>query len=441
MPNFKTLNPETVLQISQIKDEPEWMQKYRLKSLETYEKTSLPDWGPSLNDLDLKDITFYKDPGIAKKNKWEEIPEEIKEEFDKLGIPEAEKSILAGVEAQVNSEMIYGSLEKRLAEKGIIFTNIEEGLTKHGDIFREYFGKLVNPRDNKFAALNGAVWSGGSFLYVPANTRVELPLQAYFQIGALNLGQFERTLIIAEEGSYVHYVEGCTAPAYTKDMLHAGVVEIFVKPGAQVRYTTVQNWSKNVYNLVTKKAQVEERGKMSWVDGNLGSKVTMKYPSCYLRGRGAHGEMLSLAYGRKGQVIDAGARIIHEAPQTTSKVISKSIAVLGGETNYRGEVVIEKGAESSKSFVACDSLILDKDSKAKSYPLIKVEENTAQTEHEASASRIEEEKLQYLRSRGLTFTEAKDLIIKGFIEPVIQELPLEYAIEFNKLLEGAGNGN
>jgi Fe-S cluster assembly protein SufB len=435
MQNFKKLDKATVQEISKLKKDPQWMTEYRLKALGIFENTPYPKFGPSLKDLDLDDITFYKDPNIQKKNRWEEIPSEIREDFNKLGIPEAEKRYLAGVEAQVNSEAIYGSLKEQLAEKGIIFTNIEKGLKEHPELFKEYFGKLVKPQDNKFAALNGALWSGGSFLYVPENVHVDLPVQAYFQIGALNLGQFERTLIIAEKGSSVHYVEGCTAPSYLKNMLHAGVVEIFVKPQAQVRYTTIQNWSKNVFNLVTKKSRVEEKAKMSWVDGNLGSGVTMKYPSCYLVGKGAHGEMLSVAYTTSKQVISAGARMIHKAPQTTSKVISKSIANEGGTTNYRGELKIQPQAENARAFIQCDSLILDETSSSNSYPNLIVKESTAQIEHEASASKLEAEKLQYLRSRGLSFPEAKDLMIKGFIEPVVQELPLEYAVEFNKLIE------
>jgi len=435
MHNFKVLDKSTVQEISKIKNEPEWVLEYRLKALETYKKLKMPIYGPSLKKLDLADIVYYKTPETLKKTSWEEIPKEIKEEFDRLGLPEAEKKYLAGVEVQVNSEAIYGNLKAGLEERGIIFTNIEEGLQKYPEIFKEYFGKLVEPSDNKFAALNSAVWSGGSFLYVPKNTRVELPLQAYFQIGRINLGQFERTLIIVEEGSYVHYIEGCTAPTYSKSMLHAGVVEVFVKPGASVRYTTIQNWSKNVYNLVTKKSRVEERGKMVWVDGNLGSKVTMKYPSCYLVGEGAHGEMLSIAYTREGQKISAGARMIHMAPQTTSKVISKSIAKHGGTATYRGELRIEKEAKNSRAFIKCDSLILDSKASANSYPKIEVLESSANVEHEASASRMEEEKLQYLQTRGFTEQGARDLLIKGFMEPVMKQIPVEYALEFNTLLE------
>ena len=436
MHNFKVLDKNTVRELSKIKHEPEWILDYRLNALETYKKLEMPNYGPSLKELDLEDIVYYKSPETLKKNTWEEVPREIKEEFDRLGLPEAEKKFLAGVEAQVNSEAIYGNLKTELETQGIIFTNIEEGLQKHPEIFREYFGKLVKPENNKFAALNSAVWSGGSFLYVPKNTRVELPLQAYFQIGRINLGQFERTLIIAEEGSYVHYIEGCTAPTYSRNVLHAGVVEVFVKPGASVRYTTIQNWSKNVYNLVTKKSRVEERGKMVWVDGNLGSKVTMKYPSCYLVGEGAHGEMLSIAYTREGQKISAGARMIHVAPQTTSKVISKSIAEQDGNTTYRGHLKIEKGAKNSRAFIKCDSLILDSRASSNSYPKIEVLESSANVEHEASASKMEEGKLWYLQTRGFTQTEARDLLIKGFMEPVMQQIPVEYALEFNTLLEG-----
>ncbi|MBD3365884.1 Fe-S cluster assembly protein SufB [candidate division WWE3 bacterium] len=436
MPNFKTLDKNTVRKLSKRKQEPLWMLDLRLEALEVYKKTPLPSFGPSLKNLNLEDITFYKSPETAKKNSWEDIPADVKADFDKLGIPQAEKDFLAGVEAQMNSEAIYGSLKEKLKKQGIIFTNIEEGLQKHPEIFQKYFGKLVKPTDNKFSALNGAVWSGGSFLYVPENVTVTLPLQAYFKIGALNLGQFERTLIIAEKGSKVHYVEGCTAPSYLKNMLHAGVVEVFVAEDAQVKYTTIQNWSKNVYNLVTKKSSVEARGKMSWVDANLGSKVTMKYPACYLRGSGAHGEMLSVAYTGSGQVISAGARMVHEAPMTTSKVVSKSLAGSKGVSNYRGEVLVKEGAKNSRAFVECDSLLLTKTAKSNSYPKLVIKEASAQVEHEASASKLEEEKLQYLRSRGLSFLEAKDLIVQGFIEPVLEQLPLEYALEFNQLLQG-----
>jgi Fe-S cluster assembly protein SufB len=436
MPNFKKPDKTTVQKISQQKEEPKWMLEYRLKALEIYNKLDLPKFGPSLEKLNLENITYYKDSKTKKKNKWEDLPQKVREDFEKLGIPEAEKKYLAGVEAQMNSEVIYGALEEKLSKKGIIFTNIEDGLKNHPEIFKKYFGKLVRPKDNMFAALNSAVWSGGVFLYVPKGVKADLPLQAYFRIGALNLGQFERTLIIAEEGSSIHYVEGCTAPSYIEDMLHAGVVEIFLHPKAKVHYTTIQNWSKNVYNLVTKKAQVEEMAKMIWVDGNLGSKVTMKYPACYLRGKGAHGEMLSVAYTTENQEISAGARMIHEAPQTTSKVVSKSIANKNGKANYRGELKVKPQAVNSRAFIQCDSILMDKGATSNSYPNINVQEASAKVEHEASASKMEEKKLQYLQSKGLTPSQAKDLIIKGFMEPVIQALPIEYALEFNQLIEG-----
>ena len=436
MPNFNKPDKTTVQEISKQKQEPKWMTEYRLKALEVYQSSNLPKFGPSLKKLNLDEITYYKNSKTKKKNKWEDLPQKVREDFEKLGIPKAEKKYLAGVEAQMNSEVIYGALEEKLKKKGIIFTNIEDGLKNHPEIFRKYFGKLVKPKDNMFAALNSAVWSGGVFLYVPKGVKADLPLQAYFRIGALNLGQFERTLIIAEEGSSIHYVEGCTAPSYMKDMLHAGVVEIFVHPKAKIRYTTIQNWSKNVYNLVTKKAQVDEKGKMIWVDGNLGSKVTMKYPACYLKGTGAHGEMLSVAYTTEGQKISAGARMIHQAPQTTSKVISKSIANKDAEANYRGELEITKEAKNSRAFIQCDSILLEQGAASHSYPNLKVHESSAKVEHEASASKLEEEKMRYLESRGLSASQAKDLIIKGFMEPVIQELPIEYALEFNQLIEG-----
>ncbi len=472
---FNDLSAKTVQKISRHKKEPDWILDYRLKSLKMFEdfrkkdsirspknvfaacpekasKTSPKgvsknldkskffspgDLTSLLQSINFDDISYYKPADFTKQKSWEEVPSDIKATFDKLGIPEAEKRILAGVEAQVDSEAIYGSIKNKLNAQGVVFTNIEKGLSEYPELFRKYFGLLVKPSDNKFAALNGAFWSGGSFLYVPKGVKVDLPLQAYFRINARSLGQFERTLIIAEEDSSVHYVEGCTAPLYSTDSLHAGVVEVFVGKNASVRYTTVQNWSKNVYNLVTKKSRVEEGGKMVWVDGNLGSKLTMKYPSCYLVGENAHGEMLSVGYASDGQVLSSGARMIHQAPHTTSKVISKSIATGAGVSNYQGEVRIEKGAIGSQAYIQCDSLLLDKDSVSSSYPLLKVQEPCSIVEHEASATKLDEEKVRYLQSRGLDLLEVRDLLIKGFVSPIVSSLPIEYALEFNKLLESS----
>jgi Fe-S cluster assembly protein SufB len=432
---FNPLSIKTVRKISGIKKEPNWMLQFRLEALNTFKKLKRPNFGPDLSDLNFRKIKYYVDPDVKKQTKWQDVPLKIKETFDKLGIPEAEKEILSGVEAQFDSEAIYGSLKKHLEDQGVIFTNIETGLQRYPELFRKYFGTLVKVSDNKFSALNSAVWSGGSFLYVPKGLRVELPLQAYFQIGVPNLGQFERTLIIADEGSYVHYVEGCTAPIYSEKALHAGVVEVFVEKEATVRYSTIQNWSKNVYNLTTKKALVKEKGKMIWVDGNIGSRVTMKYPACYLVEPHAYGEMLSVTITSEKQEMLTGARMIHLAPQTKSKVISKSIAKQGGIANYKGDLTIKKNSDNSRAYIQCDSLLLDNISSSQSYPTLKVYNPTSVVTHEASATRLEEEKLQYLQTRGLTTNEARDLIIKGFVDPIIRELPIEYALEFNKLLE------
>ncbi len=447
MKAFNSLSIETVKKISDIKGEPNWMLEFRLKSLEKFLELEMPNFGPDLSDLDFEKIDYYVDPKAKKQRSWEEVPAEIKATFDKLGIPEAEKRVLAGVEAQFDSEAIYGSLKKKLEDQGIIFTNIEEGLLRYPDLFKKYFGTLVKVDDNKFSALNGAVWSGGSFLYVPKGVSVELPLQAYFQMGTPNLGQFERTLIIADEGSSVHYVEGCTAPAYSENALHAGVVEVFVGKGASVRYTTIQNWSKNIYNLVTKKAVVGREGRMSWVDGNLGSKVTMKYPACYLEGARSHGEMLSVGVSGAGQEIYAGGRMIHKGVGTSSKIVSKSLVygggkgavagkvTAGGKSVYQGDLRIEAGAVGARAHIQCDSLIMEEPATADSLPILKVAEPSAVVTHEASATKLEEEKLRYLEGRGLEEGEAVDLIVKGFLDEVIKELPIEYALEFNKLLD------
>lgn len=431
----KGLDRGVVEEISQIKGEPEWMLKYRLKAYEHFKKRPMPTWGPDLSDLDLDDIYYYVKPTEKEETSWDDLPESIKNTFDRLGIPEAEQKFLAGVGAQYESEMIYHSIHEQLAEQGVIFKSIENGLREHPELFREYFGKVIPFTDNKYAALNSAVWSGGSFVYIPPGLKVDLPLQAYFRMNVANIGQFERSLIIADEGSQVHYVEGCTAPQYTTNSFHSGVIEIVVKKGARVRYTTIQNWSNNVYNLVTQRSRVEEKGTMEWVDANLGSKVTMKYPSCMLMGKGAHGEILSIAFSGKGQHHDTGGKIIHLAPDTTSKIISKSISKDGGRASYRGLLRVNKGNTNVKSNVVCDALLLDEISRSDTYPYIEVDEQDVNIGHEASVSKVEEEQLFYLMSRGLTVEEATGMVVSGFIEPLVKELPMEYAIEMNRLIQ------
>lgn len=429
------LSEKTVKEISGYKSESLWMRNSRLKALKIFEKKSLPKWGADLAALNFQNICYYAKPMEKQAVSWAEVPEEIRMTYEKIGIPKAERKFLAGVKAQYDSEVIYGSLIKNLKTKGVIFLSMDEGLKKHPELVKEYFGKIVPPSDNKFAALNSAVWSGGSFVYVPEGVRVELPLQAYFRINARSFGQFERTLIIAEKGSFVEYLEGCTAPIYSLDSLHAAVVEIFVKKGARVRYTTVQNWSKNVYNLVTKRARVEEEGAMEWVDGNLGSKITMKYPACYLAGRKAHGETLSLAYASKNQIQDAGAKMLHLASETTSVVTSKSVSQNGGRTSYRGLVYVASKAEKAKSKVVCDALILDKNSRSNTFPTMNIKNNQTQIEHEATVSKIGEEQLFYLLSRGLDEERSRSMIVNGFLEPVVKEIPFEYAVELNRLIQ------
>jgi len=431
----KGLSPDVVREISRWKREPVWMTEFRLKALQVFRQKTMPTWGADLSTINFDDIYYYLKPVAAPGRTWADVPASMKTTFDRLGIPEAEKKYLAGVGAQYDSEVIYHSLIESLSKQGVIFTDMDTGLREHPEIVRQYFGKLIPPADNKFAALNSAVWSGGSFVYIPAGVHVAMPLQAYFRINAKNMGQFERTLIIAEPGSYVHYVEGCTAPVYSSDSLHAAVVEIFVKPGARVRYTTIQNWSKDVYNLVTKRAKVEEEGTMEWVDGNLGSRITMKYPSIYLVGRKAHGEVLSIAYAGQGQHQDAGAKAIHSAPETSSIITSKSIAKDGGRTSYRGLIQISPNARGSKSHVRCDALLLDPISRSDTYPTNRINAQDVQFGHEASVTKVGEEQLFYLRSRGLNEAEATGLIVSGFIEPIVKELPLEYAVELNKLIQ------
>lgn len=431
----KGLNPRIVEEISWQKNEPGWIREFREKSLKIFYRKQMPIWGADLSSINFDDIYYYIKPITKKVDSWKDLPFEIKDTYDKIGIPEAEKKFLAGVSAQYESEVVYKSIQKTLQKKGVIFLDMDSGLREHGDLVRQYFGKIIPPGDNKFAALNSAVWSGGSFVYVPKGVRVDLPLQAYFRINAANMGQFERTLIIAEEGSFVHYVEGCTAPIYSTDSLHSAVVEIFVKPRARVRYTTIQNWSTNVYNLVTKRARVEEEGIMEWVDGNLGSKRTMKYPSVYLMGRKARGEVLSIAYAGKNQHQDAGGKAIHAASETSSQIISKSVSSGGGRTSYRGLVQVLPNAKGAKSKVVCDALILDEFSRSDTYPTMKIDNQDVQIEHEATVSKIGDEQLFYLQSRGLSKELAQSMIVNGFIEPIVKELPLEYAVEMNRLIE------
>lgn len=428
------IDEDVVRQISLRKGEPAWMKDSRLKAYAGFKQAKMPVWGADLSALDFRDITYYLKPIGQQGRLWSEVPKDVKRTFDRLGIPEAEKKYLAGVGAQYDSEVMYHSMREALRKQGVLFMSMDDGLREHPDIVEQYFGKLVPAHDNRFAALNSSVWSGGSFMYVPKGVHVAMPLQAYFRINAKRMGQFERTLIIAEEGSSVHYVEGCTAPVYSSASLHAAVVEIFVKRGARVRYTTIQNWSKDVYNLVTKRARVEEEGVMEWIDGNLGSRATMKYPSCFLVGRKAHGETLSLAFAGKDQQQDVGAKAIHVAPETTSVITSKSIAKDGGRTSYRGVLQIAKGAKDAKSHVRCDALIMDPKSRSDTYPTMKIHEQTASVGHEATVSRVGEEQLFYLRSRGLTEQEASAMIVNGFVEPIVKELPLEYAVELNRLI-------
>jgi Fe-S cluster assembly protein SufB len=435
---FKTrkgLDEEIVRQISEQKEEPEWMLDFRLKALKHFEQRPMPTWGGDLTGLNLDEIYFYTRPAEAEGKSWDDVPETIKETFEKLGIPEAEQKFLAGVGAQYESEMVYHSIKEHLEAQGVIFKSIENGLRDHTDLFREYFGTIIPIEDNKFAALNSAVWSGGSFVYVPPGVKVEMPMQAYFRVNQANQGQFERTLIIIDEGAEAHYVEGCTAPFYSTDSFHSGVIEIVVKKNARFRYTTIQNWSNNMYNLVTQRSVVHENGTMEWVDANLGSKLTMKYPSCYLVGKGAHGEILSLAFASKGQHQDTGGKVIHVAPNTSSKITSKSISKSSGRASYRGLLKVYEAAENSKSHVVCDALLLDDTSRSDTYPYIEIDAQDVTIGHEASVSKVGEEQLFYLMSRGLSEDEAAVMVVSGFIEPLVKELPMEYAIEMNRLIQ------
>jgi Fe-S cluster assembly protein SufB len=431
----KGLNADIVRQISEMKNEPGWMTEFRLKAYQQFLEMPMPQWGADLSGIDFDDIYYYVRATEGQGRSWDEVPEDIKKTFDRLGIPEAEQKFLQGVTAQYESEVVYHSIRKDLESKGVLFTDMDSGLREYPEIVRQYFGTVIPSHDNKFAALNSAVWSGGSFVYVPRGVQVEMPLQAYFRINTKNMGQFERTLIIVEDHSFVHYIEGCTAPSYTEQSLHSAVVEVIVKDHARARYTTIQNWSDNVYNLVTKRAIAHKSSTMEWVDGNIGSYKTMKYPAVILAGEGAHGEVLSIAFAGKGQHQDAGAKITHLAPNTTSRVISKSISRNGGRASYRGLLKIVEGADNVKSNVVCDALLLDDHSRSDTYPSIEVDAKNVTMGHEASVSRVGEDQLFYAMSRGMTEDEANAMIVNGFIEPLVKELPMEYALELNRLIQ------
>lgn len=430
----KGLSKEVIKKISKRKGEPKWMLDYRLESYENFLKIKNPKWGPDLNFINFNDYNYYIETTDSIKNKWEDVPEEIKFTFERLGIPEAEKKFLSGVSTQFESEVVYHSTKDELEKKGIIYLDTDTALKKYPEIFKKYFSKVVSNNDNKYAALNSALWSGGSFIYVPKNVKLEKPLQSYFRMNSNLLGQFERTLIIVEEGAEITYVEGCTSPIYSNNSLHAAVVEVIVKKNAKMRYTTIQNWSKNVLNLVTERAHVYSGGKMEWVDGNMGSKLNMKYPSSILLEPHACATTISVAMGGKNQVIDSGAKMIHLAPHTKSQIISKSIAHSGAEVNYRGTVFIGEKAQYSKANVECDTMLLDNKSKSDTFPTNKIKSKTAMLEHEAVVSKINKDKLYYLMSRGLTEEQAKEMIVIGFLAPFSKELPMEYAVELNQLL-------
>lgn len=437
----KGLGEDVVREISAFKKEPKWMLDFRLKSLEIFESAEMPKWGTDLSEIDFNDIIYYIRPTDRPRTRWEDVPDEIKETFDKLGVPSAEREFLAGSGAQFESEMVYHHLQENLKKKGVIFLDIDTALREEPKLFKKYFASVVPPADNKFAALNSAVWSGGSFIYVPKGVHIDLPLQAYFRINAENMGQFERTLIIADEGASVHYVEGCTAPIYSNYSLHAAVVEIFVEDGARVQYTTVQNWSRNVYNLVTKRALAKRDAQMLWVDCNLGSYKTMKYPAVLLSGEGARADVLSMAFAGEGQQIDAGARVIHMASGTSSNVQSKSVSKNGGRSSYRGLVKVVPGLKGVRAKVVCDALLLDAESRSDTYPDMRVFGGNVSVEHEATVSKIGADKLFYLRSRGISEQDAAGMIVNGFIEPVVKELPMEYAVEMNRLVELSMEGS
>ena len=435
---FKTpkgLNEEIVREISKIKNEPEWMLEYRLKSLKCFLEKPMPTWGVDLSKMNFDEYIYYNRPSDNLTDKWEEVPETIKNTFNKLGIPEAEQHFLAGASAQYESEVVYHNMLEEVREKGVIFLDIDSGLREYPEIFKKYFDTVIPYSDNKFSALNGAVWSGGSFIYVPPGVTLEKPLQSYFRINSERMAQFERTLIIVDKGSDIHYVEGCTAPSYSKDSLHAGVVEIVVLEGAKCRYTTIQNWSKNIYNLVTQRAKVYKNGSMEWVDGNIGSLVTMKYPTCILAEEGAKGTCITIAVAEDCQILDSGSKMIHLAPHTSSQIISKSISRTGGKVNYRGLVHHGKNAYDAKSKVECDTLILDEQSTSDTVPINAMMNNDSIIEHEATVSKVSEDQLFYLMSRGLSKAQATEMIVMGFIEPFSRELPMEYAVELNQLIK------
>jgi Fe-S cluster assembly protein SufB len=432
----KGINREIVEKISEFKQEPQWMRDFRLKALDYFLAREQPTWGsPMLAEVDYDDIHYFVRASERSERSWDDVPEDVKKTFDRLGIPEAERKFLSGVGAQYESEVVYHQVNEELEKQGVIFTDMDTALREHPDLVREYFATVIPPNDNKLAALNSAVWSGGSFVYVPPGVHVEMPLQAYFRINTENMGQFERTIILADEGSYVHYVEGCTAPTYSSSSLHSAVVELIAKPGARIRYTTVQNWSNNVFNLVTKRAIAEKDATVEWVDCNLGSKLTMKYPAVYLMGERAHGEVLSIAFAGAGQHQDAGAKIVHAAPNTTSNIFAKSISKDGGRSSYRGLLEVGKGAIGSKSKVVCDALLLDDRSRTDTWPTIRIDEDQVDIGHEATVSKVGDEQLFYLQSHGIDEEEAAKLIVNGFIEPIVKELPMEYAVEMNRLIE------
>jgi len=429
------LSRGTVEEISRIKNEPEWMLDFRLRSYDIFMKKPMPVWGGDLSKINFQNIFYYTRASEKQSKSWDDVPDSVRKTFDKLGIPEAEKKFLAGVGAQYESETVYHNLREDLSKQGVIFSDTDTAVKEHPDILKKYFGKVIPPEDNKFAALNSAVWSGGSFIYVPPNVKIELPLQAYFRINAENIGQFERTLIIADEGSEVHYIEGCTAPVYTTESLHSAVVELIAKKDAKIRYTTIQNWSKDVYNLVTKRAYAYENARVEWIDGNIGSKLTMKYPGVYMLGRNAHAEVVSIAFAGSDQHQDAGAKAVHLAPDTTSRITSKSVSKQSGRTTYRGLLHVAKGATGVKSNVRCDALLLDETSRTDTYPYVEVNEEDATISHEASVGKIGEDQIFYLMSRGFSESDALSLIVGGFIEPFTKELPMEYAVELNRLVK------
>ena len=432
----KGINVEIVNEMSEMKGEPDWMRQFRLRALKNFERKPMAPWfAVNMPNIDFSDIYYYIKPTEGQVDAWDELPESVKNTYEKLGIPEAERKYLAGVTAQYESEVVYHKNREDLEAQGVLFADMDTALREHPEIVKQYFGTIIPPNDNKFAALNSAVWSGGSFIYVPPGVKVEMPLQAYFRINAENMGQFERTLIIADEGSQVHYIEGCSAPVYSTDSLHSAVVELIAKPGARITYTTIQNWSNNVYNLVTKRARAEAEAHVEWIDGNIGSRLTMKYPAVYLMGPKATGEVLSVAYAGPGMHQDAGAKMVHAAPETSSTIVSKSISKDGGRTSYRGLVRVEEGATNAKSHVRCDALILDEASRSDTYPYMEINEQDARIGHEATVSKVGEDQLFYLMSRGLSEEQAMGMIVNGFIEPITRTLPMEFAVELNRLIE------